>query len=137
MFDDVTMIDVAAVVGLTAVCLLTANILMGLLVSVRYDPKRQWPHRALPWPLVKIHNWTGYLAFCVVLLHPTLLLFAGSTPKFALGDILLPIHSPHQTIYNNLGAIAFYCLAFVVVTSYFRDKIGLRTWRKLHYVTYV
>jgi DMSO/TMAO reductase YedYZ heme-binding membrane subunit len=69
------------------------------------------------------------------MLHPVILLFS-STAKFKLGDILLPIHSPGQRLYNNLGAMAFYTLLLVVVTSHFRPKLGYRPWKKLHYLAY-
>ena len=42
--------------------LLTLNILMGLLVSVNYNPKTWWPHKKLPFPFWKLHNWNGYIA---------------------------------------------------------------------------
>ncbi len=44
--------------------------------------------------------------------------------------------SPKQTLYNCLGAATFYCVIFVVVTSYFRAKLGSRLWKKFHYVAY-
>jgi predicted ferric reductase len=133
---DFSVIDVSAVTGLTAMCLLSANILMGVLLSVHYDPQKHWPHRKLPWPLFRVHKWTGYAALCVAALHPTFLLFARTNPRFTIGDLLLPLHSPYQTLYNNLGAIAFDGLALVAITSYLRPRLGFRTWKKLHYTTY-
>ena len=133
---DISAIDISAVTGLTAMVLLTLNILMGLLVSTNYSPARHWPHRKLPAPLFRIHNWTGYAALSVAALHPTILLFAGTKPKFGIGDLLLPLHSPYQTLYNNLGAMAFYSFALVAVTSHYRPKLGYRPWKKLHYTAY-
>jgi sulfoxide reductase heme-binding subunit YedZ len=131
-----TAIDLSSFAGLTAMTLLTVNLLLGLLVKTNYNPRTQWPHRKLPVPLFKIHNWTAYVALVVFVLHPVILLFS-STAKFTLGDILLPIHSPGQTFYNNLGALAFYTFLLVVVTSYFRPKLGYRPWKKLHYLAYL
>jgi predicted ferric reductase len=131
-----TAIDLSSFAGLTAMTLLTVNLLLGLLVTTNYNPRTQWPHRKLPVPLFKIHNWTAYVALAVFVLHPVILLFS-STAKFKLGDILLPIHSPGQTLYNNLGALAFYTFLLVIVTSYFRPKLGYRPWKKLHYLAYV
>jgi sulfoxide reductase heme-binding subunit YedZ len=134
---DFSLIDVSAVTGLTAMSLLSLNILMGLLLSTNYNSLKQWPHCKLPWPLFRIHNWTGYTALCVAVLHPTILLFAGTNPKFAIGDLLLPLHSPYQTFYNNLGALTLYSFTLVATTSYFRQKLGRRLWKKLHYTTYI
>lgn len=116
--------------------LFTLNLLLGLLVKTNYNPLRQWPRRKLPVPLFKIHNWTAYLAVAVVVLHPTILLFSG-TAGFKIGDILLPVHSPGQRLYNNLGALTFYTFALVVATSYFRPRLGYRPWKKLHYLAYL
>lgn len=134
--SDIFNADLSSTVGLIAMVLFTLNILMGLLVSVNYNPQTWWPHRKLPVPFWKLHNWNGYLAFCVAMLHPTILLFAGPKERFRLRDILLPLDSPHQTLYNNLGAITFYLFLFVVVTSYFRPKLRYRPWKKLHYTAY-
>jgi predicted ferric reductase len=119
--------------------MLTVNILLGLLLSTRYNPMKQWPHRKIP--IFAIHNWNGYLALCVAVLHPVILLLAPS-PKdpgsklFRVIDILYPVNSPVQPFYNDLGAISLYLLAFVVITTYFRPQLGNRRWKKLHFFTY-
>jgi predicted ferric reductase len=133
---DISAVDLSATVALVAVVLFTLNILMGLLVSTNYNFQKQWPHRKLPVPLFRIHNWTGYTAMCVALLHPTILLFANTKVAFGIGDLLFPIHSPFQTFYNILGATTLYSFLLVVVTSYLRPKLGYRPWKKLHYVAY-
>src|SRR5579871_4561511 len=134
--DEIFSADFSSTVGLIAMVLFTLNVLMGLLISVNYNPQTWWPHRKLPFPFWKLHNWNAYLALGVAALHPTLLLFAGPKERFRLMDILLPLNSPHQTTYNILGAITFYLFLFVVVTSYFRPKLRYRPWKKLHYVAY-
>jgi predicted ferric reductase len=113
--------------------LLTINILLGLLLSARYNVVRQWPHRRLP--IFDIHNWTAYVAIGLILLHPILLLLSSSA-GFRIADVLFPVRSPKQTLYNCFGAAAFYCVLFVVVTSYYRARLGSRLWKKLHYVSY-
>lgn len=128
-----TAIDVSSVIGLIAVGVLSANILLGLLISVGYNPLRRWPRRRIK--LFKLHNWTGYTALAVVTLHPVTILFS-STAGFRLFDIAVPIWSPTQPLENTLGAIAFYLVAFAVVTSYFRHAIGFHRWKLLHYTTY-
>lgn len=126
-------VDLSSDAGLVAMVLLTVNILLGLLLSARYNTVRSWPRRKLP--VFDIHNWTAYIALGLVFLHPVLLLLSDKA-GFHVIDVLVPIHSPKQTLYNSLGALAFYCVIFVVVTSYFRSKLGSRLWKKLHYVSY-
>jgi predicted ferric reductase len=128
-----TAVELSSDAGLVAMVLLTINILLGLLLSARYNTVRSWPNRRLP--VFDIHNWTAYIALGLIVLHPVLLL-VSETAHFKVLDVLFPIHSPHQTLYNSLGALAFYCVIFVVVTSYIRSRLGSRLWKKLHYVSY-
>jgi predicted ferric reductase len=129
-----TAIDVSSVVGLVAVGILTAQIVRGLLLSVGYNPVRQWPRQR--WlKLFTFHNWLGYIGLSTALIHP-LILLASSTAGFRLFDVFVPIWSPTQPIPNTLGATALYLVAFVVLTSYFRRIFGHHRWRQLHYTSY-
>ena len=69
-------IDLSSVVGLVAVGLLTANILLGLLISSGYNPTRRWPRRRVK--LFPFHKWTGYSALAVAFVHPVILLFSST-----------------------------------------------------------
>src|SRR5260221_1609930 len=111
-----TAVDVSSVVGLVAVGILTAQILLGLLLSIGYNPLRQWPRRRLK--LFTLHNRLGYIGLATACTHP-LILLVSSTAGFTLFDIAVPIWSPTQLFPSTLGAIALYLIAFVVLTSYF------------------
>jgi len=52
--------------------------------------------------------------------------------------VLLPIHSPVQPFSNSLGALAFYLVLLVVVTSLKRVRaaLGRHVWKPIHFVTY-
>ena len=130
-----TAVDISGTIALGAIGLLTLNLLLGLLLSVGYNPRRQWPRQ--PVKLFTFHNWTGYLALAAVVLHFGTLLFS-SKPVFRLYDVLLPIESPVQPFANNLGALGFYLVTIVVVTSLksVRTALGRHWWKLIHYATY-
>ncbi|HEY1912819.1 MAG TPA: ferric reductase-like transmembrane domain-containing protein [Vicinamibacterales bacterium] len=128
-----TAIDVSSVVGLVAVGIFTAQILLGLLLSTGYNPVRQWPRRRLK--LFTFHNWLGYIGLATALTHP-LILLAGTKVHFRPIDVFFPIWSPVQPLPNSLGAVALYLVAFVVLTSYFRQLFGHHNWKLLHYTAY-
>jgi predicted ferric reductase len=130
----VTPLDLSSDAALVALCLLTVNLLLGLLLSMHYNPWKHWPHRRFNY--FKLHNWNGYLALCVALLHAVLLL-AVKTPAFRFIDILYPVIGPKQPWINSIGAASLYVLIVVVVTSYYRVEIGRGRWRLLHYLTYL
>jgi sulfoxide reductase heme-binding subunit YedZ len=131
----VSAVDLSGTIALGAVGLLTLNLLLGLLLSVGYNPARQWPRQRVK--LFTFHNWTGYVAFAAVVLHAGALLFS-SDPHFRLVDVLVPIHSPVQPTSNILGALGFYLVAIVVLTSLKRSRsaLGRHWWKSIHYTTY-
>jgi len=128
-----TILDLSAYVGLAAVGAITLNMLLGLLMAFRYSPHRSWPHHRFNY--FRIHNWTGYLALGVSILHPAILLF-NKDPRFRTLDLVYPIRSPSQPLDNTIGAIALYLLAFVVVTSYLRIRLGRHLWKSFHFSIY-
>jgi predicted ferric reductase len=128
-----TPIDISSTLGLIAVGALTANILLGLLISSGYNPVRRWPRRRIK--LFLFHKWTGYGAMAIVLTHPLVLLLSQE-PHFRALDVAIPIWSPTQAPENTIGAVGLYLVAFAVATSYFRHAIGFHRWKLFHYSTY-
>src|SRR5919197_2378554 len=128
-----TAIDASSVLGLVAVGVFTAQILIGLLLSVGYNPVRQWPRQRVK--LFTFHNWLACIGLTIACTHPLVLLLS-STAGFRLVDIFVPIWSPTQPFPNTLGAVALYLVAFVVLTSYFRRLYAHHTWKLLHYTAY-
>ena len=128
-------VDLSGTIALGAIGLLTANLLLGLLLSVGYNPIRQWPKRRIK--LFTFHNWTGYVALAAVVVHAGALLFS-SDPRFSVADVLWPTTSPVQPGTTTVGAVGFYLLAFAVLTSLKRVRatIGRHWWKLFHWTTY-
>jgi methionine sulfoxide reductase heme-binding subunit len=131
----VTAVDFSGTVALGAIGLLTVNLLLGLLLSVGYNPTRQWPRQRVK--LFTFHNWTGYVAFAAVVIHAGALLLSRD-PASRVYDVLVPVDSPVQPLSNTLGAIGFYLVAIVVLTSLkrMRSALGRHWWKTIHYTTY-
>lgn len=128
-----TKLDLCAYLGLGAVGAVSINLLIGLLMALRYSPVRNWPHRRFN--IFALHQWTAYAAVALTLTHPLVLLFLKS-PHFRLYDILWPIDSPLQPTLNLVGACALYLLLLVFLSSLLRTRIGRPVWRKLHYLVF-
>src|ERR1700676_2726980 len=109
-----TMLDLCAYLGLGAVGATTLNLLLGMLMALRYSPVRHWPHRRVS--VFALHQWTAYLSIVLTLTHPMVLLFLHE-PHFGVIDIVWPIHSPLQPKLNLAGAGALYVLVLVLVSS--------------------
>jgi len=127
-------LELSSDAGIVAVIVIACNMLLGMLMGVKYNPWKRWPHRRINY--FKIHNWIGYTALTLTLLHVVLLL-ASSEAKFRFIDVLYPMVGPKQPVINTLGAAALYVLIVVVVTSYYRAEIGHDRWRLIHYGTYL
>ncbi len=129
----ISLLDLCSYLGLGAVGAATVNLLIGMLMSLRYSPQRLWPHRHVN--LFWLHQWTAYLTVAFTVTHPAVLLFL-KTPRFRLFDILLPIESPLQPKLNLAGAAALYLLLLVFISSLLRNRIGRPLWRRLHYLVF-
>jgi sulfoxide reductase heme-binding subunit YedZ len=128
-----TLLDLCSYLGLGAVGAVTVNLLLGMLMSLRYSPVRCWPHRHIN--LFALHQWTAYIAISLTILHPTVLLFLH-VPHFGWMDVLWPIHSYLQPKLNLAGAGAFYLVVLVVISSLLRAQIGRSLWRAMHYLVF-
>lgn len=127
-----TAIEISAQVGLFAIWLLTANIIMGLLLSVRYNPLTRWPHRRINY--FTLHNWTGYIALALAVMHAVVLPLSA-TAHWSWLQVFWPAGTSQASL-NIVGAVSLYLLAIVVLTSYIRRRIGRKTWKAVHYAGY-
>ncbi len=137
---DVSLLDVSSAAGLAAAVALTLNLLLGMLLSTAY--RKAWYWKKLPAvvqrvSLFNVHNWTAYGALALAFVHP-LLLLVDKTAKFTLFDVLFPVRAPHQPLFAAAGAVAFYALLLVVLTSQkaIRKRMSFRAWKNLHLLSY-
>jgi len=129
----VSLLDLCSYLGLGAVGAVTINLLLGMLLSLRYSPLRKWPHRRMN--LFAFHRWTAYVAIILTLTHPTVLLFLR-VPRFRVIDVLWPVHSYLQPKLNLAGACALYLLVIVLLSSLLRARMARLVWRRLHYLVF-
>lgn len=128
-----SLLDLCSYLGLGAVGVFTLNLLLGMLISLRYSPIRLWPHRRVN--LFLLHRWTAYLALTLTLAHPAILLFLKA-PHFRLMNVLWPVHSYLQPKLNLAGAAALYLLVIVLTTSLLRAHLPRLVWRRLHFLVF-
>jgi sulfoxide reductase heme-binding subunit YedZ len=54
----------------------------------------------------------------------------------AWSDALVPLEASYRPLWLGLGAVAFDLLLALAITSLMRGRIGLRTWRAIHWLAY-
>ena len=64
------------------------------------------------------------------------LLGLDKTVPFSVAQIAIPGLAPHAPLWVAAGQVSFYLMLIVVGSFYVRRRIGQRTWRLLHYLTF-
>ena len=123
-------IEASGIVGMIGLAALALNFLVGM--CIRWNVKYTFPYNL---SFLSLHKFTGYSAAIGIVIHIVLI---PLDPKsgFSWGDLLLPVWTQHQPLANTLGSVAFYLLAIVVISSYFKDKMRYDLWRNLHFITF-
>ena len=116
--------------GLVTLLLLTVSVLLGILTAGRFSTQR-WP-RFLSQGL---HRNISLLVLVFLALHvgTTVLDTYTSIPLTAA---FLPFAAAYKTAWLSLGAVALDMLLALVATSLLRARIGLRAWRRVHWLAY-
>lgn len=68
--------------------------------------------------------------------HAVLLGLDASVP-FSLTDMLVPFVAPYRPLWVGVGQLTLYLVAVVIASFYLRRRIGQRSWRLLHYLTFL
>jgi predicted ferric reductase len=71
-------------------------------------------------------------------LFHALILIGDKYINYTLMQILVPFNSVgYKPIEVGLGQVAFYVLAIVSLSFYVRKRIGHRTWRVIHFLSFL
>ena len=64
-------------------------------------------------------------------------LMADQYLPYSLAQILVPFLSPYRPFWVGVGVIALYILLLVTATFYLRQRIGMKTFRVIHYTSLI
>jgi methionine sulfoxide reductase heme-binding subunit len=117
--------------GLVALVLLTASMALGLLSSVRFQ-RPAWPR----FVTLGLHRNLALLALGFTVVH-VLTTVLDSFVSIPLQDAFIPFISSYRPIWVGLGAIALDLMLALIITSLLRTRMGLRSWRIVHWTAYL
>jgi len=117
--------------GLVALVLLTASMALGLLSSVRFQ-RPTWPR----FVTLGLHRNLALLALGFTAVH-VLTTVLDSFVSIPLQDAFIPFISSYRPIWVGLGAIALDLMIALIITSLLRTRMGLRSWRAVHWTAYL
>jgi len=116
--------------GLVSLVLLTGLLVLGMLgpLSVSSD---QWPRFAIR----TVHRDVSLVALLVIAIHAVVMVLDGYV-YIPISAVVLPFGSAYRPFWTALGAVAFDLMIALVVTSLLRQRLGYRTWRSIHWLSY-
>jgi DMSO/TMAO reductase YedYZ heme-binding membrane subunit len=116
--------------GVVTLLLLTASLCLGIAGKARLGGARV-PRFAI----ADLHRNLTLLAIVFLGVHVATTVADSYTP-IGIKDAFVPFASSYRPFWLGLGALACDLLLALVITSLLRARIGLRAWRRLHWLAY-
>lgn len=116
--------------GMVAVVLLTATFVLGLLTAGRAAPLG-----APAWVRAGLHR-TLSLVLVVFLAVHVITAVVETYVDIGWVAAVVPFTSAYDTFWVGLGTLAVDVLLAVVITSWLRRRLPVRTWRYVHLLAY-
>ena len=110
---------------------MTGSVIYGLLLSTKILDAIA--HRPISFAL---HQDLASIGLGFGAVHGMLLALDAKVP-FSLAQIAVPGLAPHAPLGVAFGQVSVYLSMVVVGSFYLRRRIGQRTWRTLHYLTFL
>ncbi len=116
--------------GIVSLILFTAVVCLGIVAAVGWH-RPGWPR----FMSQAVHRTLALTSLIFLGIH---IVTAIVDPYTALGlaAAAIPFASSYRPLWVGLGSVAMYLVAALIVSSLVRDRIGLRTWRAIHWTAY-
>jgi predicted ferric reductase len=117
--------------GILSWAALTGSVIYGLLLSTGILDALA--HRTVSFAL---HQELSAVGLGLALVHAALLTLDSSVP-FNVTELLVPFAAPYRPLWVGLGQLGLYLTLVIVASFSVRKRLGQRTWRRLHYLTFL
>jgi sulfoxide reductase heme-binding subunit YedZ len=117
--------------GIVALAFMTISVVLGV------ASRSGRPLFTLPrFGIAGVHRFVALAAMLLVVLHMGML-FLDPYAKLRIIDAVVPFLGAFRPLWQGFGTAAFDMLIVVVVTSLLRERMGLRTFRTVHWSSYL
>jgi methionine sulfoxide reductase heme-binding subunit len=116
--------------GFTSYELLSLTAILG--VTSRSGIWDQWKLRYV---MTQLHQFVSILLLAFIALH-LFGLHEDSTIPFPWTKLLVPFASTYRPLPTGCGVLALYGILVLVFTSWIRDKIGVKFWKSVHFLSF-
>lgn len=117
--------------GYTALVLLSAAVVVGLLTSMRQS-SRDWPRFVVQ----SLHRNLSLLTVVFLLIHIATSVI-DPFAKLNVADAVIPFIAGYRPLWLGLGVVSCELLIAITVTSLVRHRLGWRAWQIVHLLAYV
>ena len=115
-----------------AMSLLWLSMALGLIITNKMA--RVWPGAPAAFA---IHEYVSLLGLAFAIFH-ALVLMGDHYIKFTLAQVVIPFASVgYKPLLVGLGQVGFYVWLLVALSFYVRSRIGPKTWRAIHYISFL
>ncbi|MGA8361911.1 MAG: ferric reductase-like transmembrane domain-containing protein [Candidatus Dormiibacterota bacterium] len=116
--------------GYTALILLSASVVLGVLTSSR-ESRPEWPRFVVQ----SLHRNVSLLVGLFLVIH-ILTSIIDPFAKLNFLDAFVPFIASYRPVWLGLGVVGFELLIAITATSLVRHRLGWRTWRGVHLFAY-
>ena len=116
--------------GYTALLLLSASVVLGVLTSSR-ESRREWPRFVVQ----SLHRNLSLLVGLFLIIH-ILTSVIDPFAKLTFIDAFVPFIASYRPLWLGLGVVGFELLIAITATSLMRHRMGWRSWRFVHLFAY-
>ena len=116
--------------GYTALVLLSASVVLGVLTSSR-ESRRDWPRFVIQ----TLHRNVSLVVGVFLVIH-ILTSVIDPFAKLTFVDAFVPFVASYRPLWLGLGVVGFELLVAITATSLLRHRLGWRSWRVVHLFSY-
>jgi len=122
----------ARATAFASLSLLWISMALGLTISNKMA--RVWPGAPAAFA---IHEYISLLGLMFAAFH-ALILLGDHYSNFSLSQLLVPFGTvQYRPLWVGIGQIGFYVWVIVALSFYIRQRIGQKTWRVIHYLSFL
>lgn len=114
----------------TSYALLSLTVLLGVSSSSAI-----WDKLNMRKLMTQMHQYVSLLVFPFLFFHLWGLYMDKSVP-FGISNLLVPFTASYRAISTGLGVLTLYAWILLIISSYFREKIGVKAWRMIHMLSF-
>lgn len=116
--------------GYTALVLLSAAVVLGLLTSMRWS-RPDWPRFVVQ----SLHRNVSLMVVVFLVIH-ILTSVVDPFARLNFADAVIPFVATYRPLWLGLGVVSFEVLVAITATSLMRHRLGWGGWRAVHMLAY-